>query len=60
MGIGLKMTTALCLFYTQTNWFCAKRTVKSFKIQAINQKNPENYFNLGLKLMTKALGSNLL
>jgi hypothetical protein len=30
-------------------WFCIKKKIKSLKIKIINQENPENHFNLGIK-----------
>jgi hypothetical protein len=33
-------------------WFCIKKKIKSLKIKIINQENPENHFNLGIKNLT--------
>jgi hypothetical protein len=35
-------------FILKRNWFLLKQT-KSLKIKEINQKNPKNHFNLGIK-----------
>jgi hypothetical protein len=36
-------------------WFYLKPQNKSLKIKEINQENPENHFNLGIKLFKNRL-----